>query len=239
MEILDATEYARWIRAADQELQVARLLVEAEMYNSAVLHAEQAAQLLLKGLLRGVGRADLARGSHALHGLADAAARDAAMVLEPEHRDALMALSRGYQPSRYPDAVASGTPRENYGATHAQQGLGVAETTRAAVEAAWQALEQAAAEQESARDQPTPPRSPTSARSGAWTNDGDPGGRPPSRGAVCAAGRRPRVRRCPAGRGRGAVGAVFGSVARGDFHSDSDIDVLVVALRLPQRSLDR
>lgn len=32
---------------------------------------------------------------------------------------------------------------------------------------------------------------------------------------------------------------VFGSVARGDFHSSSDVDVLVVADNLPDRALDR
>lgn len=32
---------------------------------------------------------------------------------------------------------------------------------------------------------------------------------------------------------------VFGSVARGDFHNDSDVDVLVVADHLPDRALDR
>ncbi|MDQ3974289.1 MAG: nucleotidyltransferase domain-containing protein [Actinomycetota bacterium] len=32
---------------------------------------------------------------------------------------------------------------------------------------------------------------------------------------------------------------VFGSVARGDFHDGSDIDVLVVATQLPARALDR
>jgi predicted nucleotidyltransferase len=32
---------------------------------------------------------------------------------------------------------------------------------------------------------------------------------------------------------------VFGSVARGDFHDGSDVDVLVVAGRLPPRALDR
>lgn len=155
VEILDASEYGRWVRAADQEMEVARLLVEAEMYNSAVLHAEQAAQLLLKGLLRGVGRADRARGSHALHGLADAATEDAAMVLEPTHREQLMALARDYQPSRYPDAVGSGTPRENYGKTHAQDALAVVGATRRAVESAWMELERAAAEQDDAPDEPS------------------------------------------------------------------------------------
>lgn len=32
---------------------------------------------------------------------------------------------------------------------------------------------------------------------------------------------------------------VFGSVARGDFHDTSDVDVLVVAARLPSSPLDR
>lgn len=33
--------------------------------------------------------------------------------------------------------------------------------------------------------------------------------------------------------------AVFGSVARGDFHDASDVDVLVIADDLPPRALDR
>lgn len=32
---------------------------------------------------------------------------------------------------------------------------------------------------------------------------------------------------------------VFGSVARGDFHDASDVDVLIVAERLPERALER
>jgi predicted nucleotidyltransferase len=32
---------------------------------------------------------------------------------------------------------------------------------------------------------------------------------------------------------------VFGSVARGDFHDSSDVDVLIVADRLPERALER
>ncbi|MGI8575942.1 MAG: nucleotidyltransferase domain-containing protein [Egibacteraceae bacterium] len=32
---------------------------------------------------------------------------------------------------------------------------------------------------------------------------------------------------------------VFGSVARGDFHDASDVDVLIVAEHLPQRALER
>lgn len=41
--------------------------------------------------------------------------------------------------------------------------------------------------------------------------------------------------------GRMAVGAVVvvGSVARGDFNDDSDVDVLVIADGLPERALDR
>lgn len=32
---------------------------------------------------------------------------------------------------------------------------------------------------------------------------------------------------------------VFGSVARGDFHDTSDVDVLIVAAALPERALER
>jgi HEPN domain-containing protein len=138
--IFDEREFDRWVRAAADEEAAATALLEAGIANSAVLHAEQAAQLLLKGLLRGAGRADRARSSHSLHGLADACVEYAGLRLEPRLRDDLMALSREYQPSRYPDAVGSGTPRENYSRSHAERSIGVVATTRAAVHAAWESL---------------------------------------------------------------------------------------------------
>jgi HEPN domain-containing protein len=137
--LLDGDEYARWRRACEEELAVARLLVDAEAHNSAVLHAEQAAQLALKGLLRGVGAASQAWG-HAVTDLSDRAGPAAGLSLDPELRERLAILGRDYQASRYPDAVASGTPRENYGPADSHRALSTVDDLVGAVDAAWAAL---------------------------------------------------------------------------------------------------
>lgn len=118
---------------------MARLLVDAEAHNSAVLHAEQAAQLALKGLLRGVGAASQAWG-HAVTDLSDRAGPAAGLSLDPELRERLAILGRDYQASRYPDAVASGTPRENYGPADSHRALSTVDDLVGAVDAAWAAL---------------------------------------------------------------------------------------------------
>jgi HEPN domain-containing protein len=137
--LLDGDEYARWRRACEEELAVARLLVDAEAHNSAVLHAEQAAQLVLKGLLRGVGAASQAWG-HAVTELADKAGPAAGLLVDPELRERLAILARDYQASRYPDAVASGTPLENYSAGDSTRALSTVDDLVGAVDAAWIAL---------------------------------------------------------------------------------------------------
>jgi HEPN domain-containing protein len=137
--LLDGDEYARWRRACEEELAVARLLADAEAYNSAVLHAEQAAQLALKGLLRGVGAASQAWG-HAVTDLADRAGPVAGLAVDPVLRERLAILARDYQASRYPDAVASGTPRENYGPADSHRALSTVDDLVSAVDAAWDAL---------------------------------------------------------------------------------------------------
>jgi hypothetical protein len=53
--MLDHGEFARWLEASDDEAGLASQLVDLEAFNAVVLHSEQAAQLVLKGMLRGVG----------------------------------------------------------------------------------------------------------------------------------------------------------------------------------------
>jgi HEPN domain-containing protein len=137
--LLDGDEFARWRQACEEELAVARLLAGAEAHNSAVLHAEQAAQLALKGLLRGAGAASKAWG-HAVTDLSDRAGQAAGLSLDPELRERLAILGRDYQASRYPDAVASGTPRENYGPADSHRALSTVDDLVNAVDAAWAAL---------------------------------------------------------------------------------------------------
>lgn len=157
MEDFDRDEYARWMDASEDELTQARILHEQRLHHGAVLHCEQAAQLALKGLLRGVGAAGAARG-HGLAFLADACVERAGMELDGELRDRLSALALDYQPTRYPDAVPQGTPRQNYGPHQASRALETATQTRGAVAAAWQRLQiaaQQAAETEAGSDEST------------------------------------------------------------------------------------
>lgn len=137
--LLDGDEFSRWRRACDEELTVARLLMDADAHNSAALHAEQAAQRVLKGLLRGVGAASDAWG-HAVTELADRAGPAAGLSVPPELRERLAVLGRDYQASRYPDAVASGTPRENYSAADSRRALATTDDLVRAVDSAWAAL---------------------------------------------------------------------------------------------------
>lgn len=139
MRMLDHTEFARWLEACDDEARVASELVDLKAFNAVVLHSEQAAQLLLKGLLRGVGAAKDAWG-HALSELAERADAAAGLVLPNDLPERLMVLERDYKPSRYPDALVSGTPRDNYGPADAERALETLAQLRDAVVATWEQL---------------------------------------------------------------------------------------------------
>lgn len=86
--MLDHAEFARWLEASDDEARIARELVDLKAYNVVVLHSEQAARLVLKGLLRGVGSARDAWG-HVLTQLAERAAVAAGLDLPDEMHERL------------------------------------------------------------------------------------------------------------------------------------------------------
>lgn len=143
--MLDHPEFGRWHAAAEDEAEVARALIDLAAFNAVVLHAEQAAQLHLKGLLRGIGQGSEAWG-HALADLATRATTTAGLDLSEDLRAAIGALARDYMPTRYPDAVVTGTPRGNYSRNDADRALEVLADLAAAVAACWQALLQKAAD---------------------------------------------------------------------------------------------
>lgn len=137
--MLDHDEYARWLEASDDEGMAAQGLVGLGAFNLAVLHCEQAAQLALKGLLRGVGAAQQAWG-HALPELAERAVATAGLQLSGDLVGRLFALARDYMPSRYPDALTAGTPRSSYGPADADRALSTLAAAREAVVTAWDRL---------------------------------------------------------------------------------------------------
>lgn len=152
--MLDHAEFARWLEAADDEGALARDLVGLEAFNAVVLHSEQSAQLVLKGLLRGVGAAREAWG-HALPELAARATSAAGLLLSGDLPEQLAILERDYKPSRYPDSLVSGTPRGNYGPADAERALDTLARVRTTVVDTWARLVDAETETGAPRaDQP-------------------------------------------------------------------------------------
>lgn len=143
--MLDESEFARWRESADDALQASRGNAGLGWHNWACMIAEQAAQLGVKALLHGVGRGDRARG-HDLVGLLESAVEVAGLSLSEDLRAAGVRLSRHYQPSRCPDALPGGTPREHYTADDARAGVDDAATVLGAVDETIAALRTAAGE---------------------------------------------------------------------------------------------
>lgn len=137
--MLDHAEFGRWLEASDDEARLATELVDLKAFNAVVLHSEQSAQLALKGLLRGVGAAREAWG-HALSELADRATGIAGLVLSDDLRARLSMLERDYMPSRYPDALVSGTPLGNYSISDATRATQTRRLLREAVIDTWERL---------------------------------------------------------------------------------------------------
>ena len=116
---LDAEEFRRWRDEADRALAAAQLQGDAGLHNWACFVAEQAAQLALKALLHGLGRAPWGHDLVHLGGMA----QDAGLEPPETVADALRRLSRHYIPARYPDAHPSGPPGMHYGASDAKEAL--------------------------------------------------------------------------------------------------------------------
>lgn len=109
--MLDHGEFARWLEASDDEAGLASQLVDLEAFNAVVLHSEQAAQLVLKGMLRGVGAGSQACG-HALSELAERAGAAAGLGLSDVARVLARAIFRQDQKRRKrSDLLVSGGRR--------------------------------------------------------------------------------------------------------------------------------
>lgn len=87
---------------------MARLAVEAQIWNQACFHAQQAAEKLLKSTFE----ADNAPRTHKLIDLC----QTASIGFPDELKQALLLMDRFYIPTRYPDALpgslATGLPNE-------------------------------------------------------------------------------------------------------------------------------
>ncbi len=130
---LDREEFRRWRDEADGAFAAARVQADADLHNWACFAAEQAAQLALKSLLHGLGRAPWGHDLVRLGELAVAAG----VELPPAAADTLRRLSRHYIPARYPDAHPAGSAAAHYGAADAQEALADAESILRLVDGVW------------------------------------------------------------------------------------------------------
>ena len=133
---LDVEEFRRWRAEADRALFGAELHKDAGLHNWSCFLSEQAAQLALKGLLHGLGKAPW---GHDLVGLARIA-RDAQLEVGDAVSGALHRLGRHYIPARYPDAHPAGPAGEHYLASDAEDALADAKAVLAFVDRTWDSL---------------------------------------------------------------------------------------------------
>jgi HEPN domain-containing protein len=103
-------EARRWFSEAEWDLESARILHESRRYNSCAFLCQQAAEKSVKALLFSVGESPFGHSVlHLLQRFAEACGKDVS-----ELRALGAELDRHYIPARYPNAMPSGSPHENY-----------------------------------------------------------------------------------------------------------------------------
>lgn len=125
---VDREEYQRWLGQAEHTLASARRDLSASDFDWACFKAQQAAEYVLKALLRALGNAAV---GHSLVKLAETLQAQAGVAIPEPLWQAARTLDRHYIPPRYPDAYPSGMPYEFYDAP----------TAGAAIDAAQRMLE--------------------------------------------------------------------------------------------------
>jgi HEPN domain-containing protein len=133
---LDRDEFARWREEADRALGAAAREAQAGNHNWSCFLAEQAAQLAVKALLHGLGRAPW---GHALERLTHALG-EAGVALPDEVTAAARLLARHYIPARYPDAHPAASPGSRYVAQDSTGALRAARTLLAFVDDTWESV---------------------------------------------------------------------------------------------------
>lgn len=134
---LDRTEFERWRAQAESAADAAALSRAGGRHEWACFLSEQAAQLVVKGLLHGLG---LEAWGHDLTVLSDRARGALGPSWPASATVAAARLSRHYIPTRYPDAHASGSPSTHYTDSDAEQAATDAKALANACASAWSTL---------------------------------------------------------------------------------------------------
>ena len=118
-----AAEAERWFRTAEDDLNFARLALEAGFPHKACFNAQQAGEMALKAVAYGLGERVVLG-----HSLAELVTRysDRAQGLADLAGDAGL-LDQYYVPTRYPNGLPGGVPSESYGEAQAVSAIAAAE----------------------------------------------------------------------------------------------------------------
>lgn len=103
-------ESKRWLAEGEWDLGSARILHEAGRYNSCAFLCQQAAEKSAKALLYSIGESPFGHSVLTLIQRFAEASGESILDLKPLAAE----LDRHYIPSRYPNAMPSGSPHENY-----------------------------------------------------------------------------------------------------------------------------
>jgi len=103
-------EARRWLSEAQWDLETAQILHGSRRYNSCAFICQQAGEKAAKALLYMIGESPF---GHSVRELLVRYAEAKHDNLEEQLRLA-SELDRHYVPARYPNAIPSGTPHENY-----------------------------------------------------------------------------------------------------------------------------
>lgn len=103
-------EARRWLSEAQWDLETARILHESRRYNSCAFICQQAGEKAAKGLLYMIAESPFGHSVRELLARYAEAKHENLEELLPQASE----LDRHYVPARYPNAVPSGTPHENY-----------------------------------------------------------------------------------------------------------------------------
>ena len=117
---LDVDEFRRWYGQGEHTLASAQRDADAADFGWACFKAQQAAEYMVKALLRAVG--DPALG-HSLVRLLETLEQRAGVTVADPLRRLARTLDRHDIPARYPDAYPSGMPFEFYDAPTAAEAI--------------------------------------------------------------------------------------------------------------------
>ncbi len=118
-------EGERWLRQAEQDLDVAKLLTKNKKHNVACFMAQQAAEKALKAFLYGHGAEEV--WGHSVAELAyDAEKFDKEFE---KLRPKISPLDKYYIPTRYPGSLPGGIPAEAFDAEDAEKAIRLSKQT--------------------------------------------------------------------------------------------------------------